>query len=546
MAPRDPRATLQTHTVTNQPPLLEDVNLFETDPGLVAALEREGAGWARAEAVAMGAAAGSAEVIALGFEANRNPPKLETHDRFGRRIDEVVFHPAWDRLMVLGAQAGVHSIAWTEARPGAHVAHAALEYLLTQAEAGVCCPLTMTYAAVPALRVEPGLAAVWEPRILRRVHDPRSIPAGEKGGALVGMAMTEKQGGSDVRANTTRAEPLGEGAYALTGHKWFCSAPQSDAFLTLAQTQAGLTCFLVPRFTPDGRRNPIAIQRLKDKLGNRSNASAEIEYDRTWAQIVGEEGRGLAVIMEMVRHTRLDAAVVCAGMMRQAAVQAVHHATHRQAFGRALVDQPAMKAVLADLVIEAEAATVLVMRLARAFDGVDEEAQTFARILGAIAKFWVTKRLPNQVYEALECLGGGGYVEDSMMPRLYREAPLNAIWEGSGNVNALDVLRALGREPAAVEAYRQAVEAARGCDPAYDAALDGLESAMRRPEEAGARRLVETMAVLLQAALLVRHAPSIVSDAFLAARLPGRLQGCYGALPTGLDLGGLVARARVG
>jgi putative acyl-CoA dehydrogenase len=541
---RDPITDLPTHAVTNQPPPLEDYDLYATDPGLQAALAREGAGWAEAEAAAMGRAAGSAAVIAAGFAANRHPPELKAFTPTGARIDEVEFHPAWHQLMRLGLEAGTHSIAWTAGRPGGHVAHAALEYLLTQAEAGVCCPVTMTYAAVPALRQVPALAAEWEPKILARAYDPRMIPAAEKACVTVGMAMTEKQGGSDVRANTTVARPVGDGAVELTGHKWFCSAPMSDGFLTLAQGEGGLGCFFAPRFTPDGRRNRIFVQRLKDKLGNRSNASAEIEYDRAWATPVGEPGRGVAAIMEMVRHTRLDAAVVCAGMMRQAAVQAIHHCAHRSAFGRPLIDQPLMKAVLADLVVEAEAALVLVMRVARAFDGESEAERGFARLGVAAAKFWVTKRLPNQTYEALECLGGAGYVEESMAPRLYREAPLNSIWEGSGNVNALDVLRALGREPEALAAYLDEVELARGADTRLDKAIDALRGAAASPREAGARRLVEDMAVALQAALLVRHAPPPVAEAFMATRLPGSMRGIYGALPEGLALDAVIDRTR--
>ncbi|OYX33236.1 MAG: DNA alkylation response protein [Caulobacterales bacterium 32-69-10] len=533
---------MPTHVVTNQPPPLENYDLFAADPALGEAMDREGAGWAKPWAGAMGQACGSAAVIARGFDANRYPPELRAFDRYGRRIDEVTYHPAWHELMRLGLEAGVHSIAWTEERPGRHVAHAALEYLLTQAEAGVCCPITMTYAAWPVIADAPEVSAEWGEAVLARSYDPRPVPVAQKTGATIGMAMTEKQGGSDVRANATTAEPIGGGDYKLTGHKWFCSAPMSDAFLTLAQSPEGLSCFFVPRFQPDGRRNPIYIQRLKDKLGNRSNASAEIEYDWAFAQIVGEAGRGVSAIMEMVRHTRLDAAVVCAGMMRQAATQAVHHAAHRSAFGKLLIDQPAMQAVLADLVVEAEAALALTMRVARAFDGDTEEERGFARLGVAVAKFWVTKRLPNHAYEALECLGGAGYVEDSMMPRLYREAPLNSIWEGSGNVNALDVLRALSREPAAWSAFRAEMERGRGADRRLDRAMDDVVRGVENSDEAGARRLVEDLAVTLQGVLLVRHAPPAVAEAFLASRLPGSMRGCYGALPPGLGTGEIIGR----
>jgi putative acyl-CoA dehydrogenase len=549
--PRDPIVDLPTHAVTNQPPPLVDYNLFDTDPGLREALAREGAGWAEDKARAFGAKVGAAGAIQQGFEANAHPPELKAFDRYGERIDEVAFHPAYHALMKLGLEGEVHSIAWTaqdngKAKPGAHVAHAALEYMLTQTEAGVCCPITMTYASIPALRNTPKLYDRWSPLILNAAYDGRSIPAPEKGSATIGMAMTEKQGGSDVRANTTRAEDRGD-HYALTGHKWFCSAPMSDAFLTLAQLPEGLTCFLVPRWKPDGTRNRLFIQRLKDKLGNRSNASAEIEYDETFAEIVGEPGRGVQIIMEMVRHTRLDCAAACAGMMRQGAVQAVWHAAHRSAFGKALIDQPLMKAVLADLVLESEAATVLAMRVARAFDVGSEHERAFARISSAIAKFWITKRLSNHAYEAMECLGGNGYVEESGMPRLYREAPVNAIWEGSGNVNALDVLRALGREPEALHAYLAELNLAKGADPRFDQAVEHLLTALSDPDdrEARARRIVEDMAVLLQASLLLRHAPDAVSSAFIVARLPGAMRGCYGALPAGLAVDAIIARARL-
>ena len=487
------------------------------------------------------------ETIALGEAAGRHEPELRAFDRLGRRVDEVEYHPAYHAMMTIGIEAGIHSIPWTCGRAGGHVVHAALEYMLTQVEPGVCCPITMTYASVAALRLTPGLARSLEPSILAARYDGRPIPVGDKGSATIGMAMTEKQGGSDLRANTTRAEAA-DGGYRLTGHKWFCSAPMSDAFLTLAQAQGGLTCLLVPRRTPDGARNRILIQRLKDKLGNRSNASAEIEYDGAFAERVGEEGRGVATIMEMVRHTRLDAAVVCAGMMRRCALEAVHHASHRSAFGKLLADQPLMKAVLADLMAEAEAALLLVMRVARAFDGDDEGEAAFARIGSAVAKFWITKRLPNHAYEALECLGGNGYVEEGPLARFYREAPVNAIWEGCGNVNALDVLRAMQREPATLDAWRDEVLAGKGIDNGFDRFADALtgEVARRARDEGGARRLVEDMALALQGSLVARHAPPAVADVFLSSRLPGGMRGCYGALPSGLALDAVIARGRAG
>ncbi|WP_207477226.1 isovaleryl-CoA dehydrogenase [Arenibaculum pallidiluteum] len=541
MPRRAPTEVLSTHSVTNQAPDYAPRDLWRTDPALREAVRREGAAWAEAALADLGAEAGSERVMELGDVANRCPPVLRTFDRWGRRIDEVEFHPAYHALMETAFQHRIHALAWTAGRPGGHVAHAALGYLMTQAEAGVLCPVAMTYAAVPALRRQPELAGEWLPRLLSDTYDPRCVPAAEKTGATIGMAMTEKQGGSDVRANTTVACPLssaGPGrSYALTGHKWFCSAPMSDAFLTLAQTDAGLTCFLVPRWRPDGTRNALRIQRLKDKLGNRSNASAEIEYEDTWAVMVGEDGRGIPAIMDMVHHTRLDCGFAAAGLMRAAVSRAMHHADHRAAFGRRLVDQPLMGQVLADLAIESEAATTLVMRVARAFDEgeADPDARAFARLAVAIAKYWTTKRCPGHVYEALECHGGNGYVEDGPMPRLYREAPLNAIWEGSGNVICLDVLRTLRREPAALEALEAELGAAAGLDGRLDAWVRTTRELLARPEalEAQARRLVERLALALQAGLLLRHAPAAISEAFCASRLGGDWGHAFGTLPAG-------------
>lgn len=546
MIAQEPLADLPTHRVTNQVPPLVDYDLFGSDPALQEALEREGAGWARDAASAFGKAIGSAETIALGEAAGRHAPVLHSFDRFGQRIDHVEFHPAYHALMAHGLEAGIHSLP-AGGQPGSFVAHAVLEYMLTQIEPGVCCPITMTGASLAVLRQAPGLFAQWGPGVLANAYDPVARPAADKPALTIGMAMTEKQGGSDVRANTTLAKPLGEDLYELTGHKWFCSAPMSDAFLTLAQAPGGLSCFLVPRWRPDGRRNPIFIQRLKDKLGNRSNASAEIDYAGALAWRIGEEGRGVATIMAMVNQTRLDAALVCAGMMRQCAVQAVHHAAHRHAFGKALIEQPLMRPVLADIVVEAEAATMLVMRVARAFDGASPEETAFARIGAAIAKFWVTKRLPNLSYEALECLGGNGFVEEGPLARFYREAPVNAIWEGSGNVNALGVLRALGREPATVAALHAELAAARGLDRHYDTHLASIEARLRADGqvEALARRLVEDLALALQASLLLRHGPPPVAEAFVAGRLEGGMRGCYGALPAGLNLQAILERAKI-
>jgi putative acyl-CoA dehydrogenase len=548
MSPRAPIRQLATHEVLNQPPPLPEGNLYDLDAALREGLHREGAAWAEDAVRALGAVAGSEATQRLAVQANRYGPELRAFDPMGRRLDEVEFHPAYHALMGIGIGHQVHSIAWSAARPGGHVAHAALQYLMTQAEPGVCCPLAMTYAALPALRHEPELARQWEPRILSTDYDPRFIPAPEKAGVTFGMAMTEKQGGSDVRSNTTRAERLdgGEG-FALWGHKWFCSAPMSDAFLTLAHTEQGLTCFLVPRWTPDGERNQVHIQRLKDKLGNRSNASSEVEYHGAWAQRVGEEGRGVRTIIEMVQHTRLDASCAPAGLMRQALQHALHHAVHRNAFGAVLRQQPLMRNVLADLALEVEAATALILRVGRAFDEAAADAQSaaFARIATAVTKYWINKRTPNFVYEAMECLGGSGYVEESILPRLYREAPVNSIWEGSGNVICLDVLRAMQREPASVEAFMSEIGLARGADKRLDRAADGLADLLRERKvaEAEARRLTERMATVLQAALLVRHAPAAVADGYCASRLLGDWGHTYGTLPDAVDSEAILQRA---
>jgi putative acyl-CoA dehydrogenase len=544
---------LATHTITNQPSPLENYNLYDSDPALKEALHREGAAWAEPQAEKLGAIVGSERVIELGHLANRHVPELRTFDRYGHRIDEVEYHPSYHELMALGVQHAIPSVAWTEERSGGHVAHTALEYLFAQAETGVCCPLTMTYAAIPALRRQPQVAAEWESAILSTDYDPRCVPAKEKSGVTIGMAMTEKQGGSDVRTNSTRARALGAGGpggdYELTGHKWFCSAPMSDAFLTLAYTDKdALTSFLVPRWRPDGTRNPVFIQRLKDKLGNRSNASSEIEFAGTWARMVGQEGRGVPTIMEMVNHTRLDTITAAAALMRQGLTQAVHHATYRSAFGRPLIEQPLMRNVLADLAIEVEAAVALAMRVARGFDEGDRDdgVRILTRAATAISKYWVNKRTPGHVYEALECHGGSGYVEESILPRLYREAPVNSVWEGSGNVICLDVLRSMHREPASIALFLEEVDRARGIDARLDRFVDGLknELADRSDLEFRARRLTERMALALQGAILARHAPSAIADAFCASRLDGEAGRAYGTLPSGLSLDEIIERAR--
>ncbi|WP_200309187.1 acyl-CoA dehydrogenase family protein [Streptomyces adelaidensis] len=544
------------HEVTNQAPPLVDYDVFTADRALAEAVDRHLdpalLDEARSDLSGLGRSAGSAQVQEWGRLANENPPKLHTHDRYGNRIDEVEFHPSWHRLLGKGVSAGL-TAAWT--RPGGQVRRAAGFVLWSQVEAGNGCPLSMTHAAVPALRTDPALAAEWEPRLTSMVYDQDLRPADRKAGALFGMAMTEKQGGSDVRANTTAARPLAEdGTYELTGHKWFCSAPMSDGFLVLAQAapsegEGGPTCFLVPRVLADGTRNVFRLQRLKDKLGNRSNASAEVEFDGTWARRVGEEGRGVRTIIEMVAATRVDCALGAAALMRQAVAQAIHHCTYREAFGGRLVDKPLMRNVLADLALESEAATTLAMRVAAACDAAeagDENERSFLRLAVPTAKYWVTKRCTPTVAEASECLGGNGYVEDSGMPRLLRESPLNSVWEGAGNVQALDVLRALQREPGALDAYLREVGRARGADHRLDGAIKGLltELADLNGIEARARRLVERLALVLQGALLVRYAPPAVADAFCASRLGGDWGTAFGTLPHTLDLASVVARAR--
>jgi putative acyl-CoA dehydrogenase len=536
---------MSTHVVLNQATPLADYDVFSSDRALVEAVDRESAGWARERLVALGKLAGSSEMIDRGDKANKFPPVLRTHDRFGHRIDEIEFHPAWHELMRTAVRHELHALPWREPRPGAHVARAALFLVLTQAEAGFGCPISMTYSAVPALRAQPELAHEWEPRFLSTEYDPRARPAADKSGALCGMAMTEKQGGSDVRANTTRATALGKGEYALTGHKWFCSAPMCDAFLVLAQAERGLSCFLLPRWRPDGTRNAVYIQRLKDKLGNRSNASSEIELDGAWARLVGEEGRGVATIIEMVSHTRLDCTIGAAAGMRQSVAQAIHHAQNRSAFGKRLVDQPAMQNVLADLALESEAATATMARLARAFDDAqsDSNARRLARLATAICKYWVCKRAAAHAAEALECFGGNGYVEESGMPRLYREAPLNGIWEGSGNVICLDVLRAMSKDPESVELFFAEVDRAGDSRLAAYAQRLRKELADHGELELRARALVEQLAILWQSSLLIRHAPELVADAFVASRLEGKRGLAFGTLPRGTHCVAIIERA---
>jgi putative acyl-CoA dehydrogenase len=535
-----------THQVTNQPPPLAGYDAAD-DPALLEALSREGAGWSQAAVRDLGRQAGGLQAQEWGRLANEHPPRLRSHDRFGNRIDEVEFHPAWHALMSVATAHGLHAAPWRADRPGAHVARAAGFYVWTQAEAGHGCPISMTYAIVPALRHAPDLARRFEPLLAAREYDFGLRPPELKSGLLAGMSMTEKQGGSDVRANMTVATPAAEdGSYRITGHKWFTSAPMGDLFMVLAQAPGGLSCFLLPRVLPDGTRNGMRLMRLKDKLGNRSNASAEVEYSGATAWLVGEEGRGVRTILDMVNSTRLDCALAAASGMRLGVVQAIHHARHRSAFGKPLIDQPQMASVLADLALESQAATAVALRLAGATDRAargDEREAAFRRLALAATKYHVCKQAPAHAAEALECLGGNGYVEESGMPRLYREAPLQSIWEGSGNVAALDALRAMAREPEAAEALFAELDLAGGADRRLDEAIARLRKDVIAPQEAAARRLAETLATVLQAALLVRHSAPAVADAFIASRLAGDRGRAYGTLPAGVRAAEIIARA---
>ena len=542
-----PRPRLATHEVTNQPSPPEDHDRLGEDIPLLEALAREAPDWVARRLAPLGREVGSVRVQELGEAANRHPPELRLFDRHGRRLDEVTYHPAYHELMHLAFDDGWHAVAWQEEGGGGHQAHVAALYLLTQAEPGFCCPVTMTHAALPVLRQTRAVEAQWAPGLLSWDYDPRVLPAQEKTGLTFGMAMTEKQGGSDVRANTTRAECTADG-WRLTGHKWFCSAPMSDAFLTLAHTAEGLTCFLVPRVTAEGERNAIELQRLKEKCGNRANASAEIEYHGALAEPVGEPGRGIASILEMVQQTRLDAATAPVGMMRQALTEAWQHVRERHAFGRALAEQPLMRVLLADMALEVEAGLALVMRTARAFDGGargDDQERALSRLLPTLAKYWHNKRTPAFMAEAMECLGGIGYVEEAPLARLYREAPVNSIWEGSGNVICLDLLRVLDRHPESLAALQAEFTALRGQQAELDSALAQLDAELAAPPEAlepRARWLTQRLAQCLQAALLLRHAPPEVAETFCRSRLGDEAGPAYGVLPGDAPLATLLAR----
>ena len=544
------RYLANTHVVENVSCELADYNMYAQDNALREAVQREGAAWADAELHQFGQRTGSADYLEQGNLANKHQPELDTHDRFGNRIDLVKFHPAYHQFMDTAIQHGLHSSPWTDPKDGAHVARAAGNYLQSQVEAGHGCPITMTFAAIPALRLQPDLAALWEPKITSRVYDPRNVPVEQKQGVTIGMAMTEKQGGSDVQANSTRAYPVGQGgpgqAYELVGHKYFVSAPMCDAFLVLAHTDKGLSCFLLPRWRPDGTKNPMQVLRLKKKMGNASNASSETELRGALAWMVGEEGRGVRNILEMVAMTRFDCMVGSSAGMRMALSQALHHCAHRSAFGARLNQQPLMQNVLADLALESEAAMTLSMRMARALDHrEDRHEDLLVRLVTAVGKYWICKRTPGHAYEAMECIGGSGVMEDSMFPRLYREAPVNAIWEGSGNIQCLDVLRAMGKTPEVVEAFFAELRHTQGQNSLLDQHVRSLgkEFADTADLQYRARHVVERMALALQASLLVRSAPAFVADAFCASRLAPQGSFNYGALPRGVDATAIIERA---
>ena len=533
---------------SNQPPPFEGRNLYLSDPALQRAVACEGGGWARERLGAWGETLGRAETFALAARANRFPPELHTHDRFGKRIDEVAYDPSRQELMTLAMSEGEHCAPWVDPRPGAQVARAAAYLMHAEVENGTQCPLTMTYAAVPVLRRYaaslPALSEIWLPRILARDYDARTLPVADKRAGLIGMGMTERQGGSDVRANATVAEPGDDGSYRLTGHKWFFSAPMCDAHLVLAQAHGALSCFLLPRLLPDGTKNAVRIQRLKDKLGNRSNASSEVEFDGATAWLLGDEGRGVAVIIEMVQHTRLDCAIGSAGLIRSAVAQALHHARHRRAFGRKLVEQPLMQNLLADLVLEAEAATALALRLARSFEADATAAdRALARVATPALKYWICKRATATVAEAAEVLGGNGYVEESPLPRMLREAPLNSIWEGSGNVICLDVLRAARREPAAIEALEVELTSAGGQDARFDRRAAGLIEFLHHGDfnEGDARRIAGDIATALAASLLLRNAPHPIAEAYCRSRLEEITGAAFGTLPRAIDCAAVLA-----
>lgn len=545
------KSQAETHTVFNQPAPLEHYNAYGSDIALQYWVKVFGGEWAQPRLLDYGARCGG-DLLEAGFLANAHRPTFHSHDRFGKRIDLVKFHPAYHELMRTAIEAGVHSLPWREPKSGAHVARAALEYLHMQADSGSGCPLTMTFAAVPAIQHTPAVAQEWLPKIFACQYDGRNIPYFEKGGVTIGMAMTEKQGGSDVRANTTRAYPVGnpdgEAVYEIVGHKWFCSAPMCDAFLVLAQTEKGLSCFLLPRWRPDGSKNPMLIQRLKDKLGNISNASAEVEYRGAFAWLLGEAGQGIRTIIDMVAMTRFDCMVGSSALMRGAVAQAIHHTADRCTFGKSLHEHVLMQNVLADLALETEAALAMSLRVAHALDqaATDTQQKLFSRLATPIGKYWICKRAPHLAYEAMESIGGVAYVEDNILPRIYREAPVNAIWEGSGNIQCLDVLRAIGKEPEVLNVFMDELAMANGCYPAYDHFLTELKAEFADPVnlEYRSRALVDKLAIALQASVLIRHGENAIADAFVSSRIEGKHGINYGTLATGVDCWQIMKRAQ--
>ncbi len=543
----------ETHEVVNQPPALENYNAYGQDVALQEGVEAHGGHWGHEDLTRFGAITGSAEVIEWGYQANDNKPLLHTHNRHGARVDEVRFHPAYHQLMKLAIEEGLHASHWLNQKLGSQVVRAAKYYLQCQVEAGHGCPITMTSAAIPALKNQPDLFEAWAPKIMASHYDPKNRPDGEKAGLTIGMAMTEKQGGSDVRTNSTRAYPLDESnagagqAYELVGHKYFVSAPMCDAFLVLAQTESGVSCFLVPRWRPDGSKNPIQIQKLKNKMGNVSNASSETELRGALGWMIGDEGRGVAAILDMVAMTRFDCMIGSSAGMRQAVAQITHHCSQRSAFGKLLTDQPLMQNVLADLIIESEAALAMTLRMARALDNSesDEQEKLLVRMGTAVGKYWICKRTPGHAYEAMECIGGMGVMEDGMMPRLYREAPINAIWEGSGNVQCLDMIRAMVKTPESLPAFLSEINRARGVNPLLDGAIDELSGEFSVPEtlEYRARSVVEKMALTFQASTLFQYGDAMIADAFCRSRLSSNSGWVYGTLPEGIDCAAIIKRA---